>query len=98
LRETTWKGKGRKTRNGVWGWERLGRTVEKGKERMAEKVKESKDKERKKYRVGKGVRDNNKFLYRPRKEENEEGKNWKIKGSKEERKGRGICRYKKLFK
>ncbi len=32
----------------------MGRTVEKGKERMAEKVKESKDKERKKDRVGKG--------------------------------------------
>jgi hypothetical protein len=41
-------------------------------------------------------------LYWPGKEENEEGKkegkNWKIKGSKEERKGRGIFRYKKLFK
>jgi hypothetical protein len=43
---------------------------------MAGKVKESRDKERKKDRVGKGVRGNNKFLYWPRKEEDEEGKNF----------------------
>jgi hypothetical protein len=54
---------------------------------MAEQVKENKDKERKNDRVGKGVRDNNKFLYRPRKEEDEEGKIWKIKEIKEEGKG-----------
>jgi hypothetical protein len=75
---------------GTWGWGRgqLWRTVEKGKERMAEKVKESKDKEWKKDRVGKGVRDNNKFLYRPRKEEDEEGQIWKLNESKEEGKWR----------
>ncbi len=43
---------------------------------MAEQVKESKDKERKEDRVRKGVRDNNKFLYWPRKEEDGEGKNF----------------------
>jgi hypothetical protein len=51
---------------------------------MAEKVKESKDKERKKDRVGKGVRDNKNFLYRQRKEEDEEGQIWKLNESKEE--------------
>jgi hypothetical protein len=43
-----------------------------------------------------GLRYINKFLYRPRKEEDGEEKILKMNESKEEGKGRGICRYEKM--